>query len=325
MKKADIVFYRDEPISFGFGLCYQLLRHGLCQAAIAMPYDHGQAMQILRESTSDCVVFLSPHMHRDFIREHHADLLALGKPLLGYVSEWVAGNDTFPEVRDFHREADWLHYYVAAQNSDVDWFRSLGMKCDFAPLMLATDIFHAPPPDQKRIGEMVYIGHNNAWKTERIRIVNELRDAGLVREYSIPRTMDGAHVVAGKFRQFAAALCPPAHGRAHSIRCYEAAACGALVVECQPLDPGNESFVDGVHRVSFPPDLPAAELCEFITNLYDFQQFAEIARNGCDLVHREFRAEVGFSRFLSAATKALDSVGVAWPSTLHGSPPNSTQ
>lgn len=305
MKKADIVFYRDEPISFGFGLCHQLLRHGLCEAAIAMPYDHGQAMQILRESTSDCIVFLSPHMHRDFIRENHDNLLALGKPLLGYVSEWIFGNDTFPEARIFHREENWFHYYGATQNSDVDWFRSLGMKCEPVHLMLATDIFHAPPSDQKRLGEMVYIGHNNPWKTERIRIVNHLRDARLIREYSIPRTMDGAHIVAGKFRQFAAALCPPAHGRSHSIRCYEAAACGALVVECQPLDNGNEYFIDGVHRVSFPSDLPAAELCEFITKLYDFQQFTSIARNGHDFVHREFRAEVSFSRFLSAANRAL--------------------
>jgi hypothetical protein len=313
MKKADIVFHRDEPISFGFGLCHQLLRHGLCEAAIAMPYDHGQAMQLLRASTSDCVVFLSPHMHRDFIRDNHANLLALNKPLLGYVSEWIFGNDAFPEARDFHREADWFHYYGATQNSDVDSFRLLGMKCDPAHLMIATDIFHAPPPDQKRIGEMVYIGHNNPWKTERIRIVNHLRDARLIREYSIPRTMDGAHIVAGKFRQFAAALCPPAHGRAHSIRCYEAAACGSLIVECQPLDKGNEYFIDGIHRVAFPSNLPADELCGFITDLHDFDKFASIARNGRNLVHQEFRAEVSFSRFLASATKAIDRSDIEWP------------
>jgi hypothetical protein len=303
MKVADIVFWHDEPVSFGAGLCQQLFRHGMCNAAIAMPYDHAGVLQILRQSSADCVVFVSPHMHADFIRRHHADLLALGKPLLGYVSEWIAGNDVFPGGREFHAEQNWLHYYAAAQMSDVAWFRSLGMKADFAPMMFASDLFPAVP-QHNRIKELCYIGHNNAWKTERIRIVEILHRASLLRAFSAPRNLAGANGVAALFREFSAVLCPPAHGRGHSIRCYEAAASGSLIVECQPLDQGNELFLDGQHRVTFPQGLPEAELCDFIRAL-DYDRLRGIAEAGCALAHREFCAEVGFGRFLEAADKAL--------------------
>jgi hypothetical protein len=303
MNVADIVFWHDEPVSFGSGLCQQLFRHGMCNAAIAMPYDHAGVLQILRQSSADCVVFLSPHMHADFIRRHHADLLSLGKPLLGFVSEWVAGNDVFPEGRNFYGEANWLHYYAAAQASDVPWFRARGMKSDLTPLMFASDLFPAVSQHNRR-KELCYIGHNNAWKTERIRIVTILHRAGLMRPFSAPRNFVGANGVAALFREFAAVLCPPAHGRGHSIRCYEAAASGALIVECQPLDEGNEFFVDGQHRVTFPQGLPEAELCDFIRAL-DYDRLRGIAEAGCALAHREFSAEVGFARFLKAAGKAL--------------------
>jgi hypothetical protein len=307
MTRADIVFWCDEPVSFGYGLCQQLSRHGLCNAAIAMPYNHAGVMQILQRSTADCVVFLSPHMHADFIRRHHADLLALGKPLLGFVSEWVAGNDVFPEGRNFYGEANWLHYYAAAQASDVPWFRARGMKSNLTPLMFASDLFPALPW-RGRIKELCYIGHNNAWKTERLRILKILDEARLIKGFTAPRNLVGTNGIAALFRQFAATLCPPAHGRGQSIRCYEAAASGALLVECQPLDEGNEFFVDGQHRVAFPEGLPAKELCDFIRSL-DYDRLRGIAEAGCALAHREFRAEVVFTRFLDAARKALTEGG----------------
>lgn len=304
MKDADVVFWGDEPISFGVGLCGQLLNRELCHAAIAMPYDHAKALDILRKSHSDCIVFLSPHMHAEFIRNNHSELLKIGKPLLGYVSEWIAGNDFFTELRQFHKENDWLHYYGAAHSSDVLWFKSLGMKCDLAPPMFASDLFVAPSKDQQRRKELCYIGHNNSWKTERMRILRALDAERLIRGFAAPRTLEGATAVAALFREYAAVLCPPAHGRGHSIRCYEAAASGALLVECQPLDDGNEYFIDGQHRVSFPVGLPEKHICEFVRSL-DYDKLAHIAVAGCELAHREFAAETGFTRFLDNARKAL--------------------
>ena len=303
MKVADIVFWHDEPVSFGSGLCQQLLRHEMCAAAIAMPYDYAGVLRILQQSKSDCVVFISPHMHADFIRCHHKELLALGKPLLGIVSEWVAGNDVFPHLRDFHLERDWLHFYGAMQASDATWLRSLGMKADFIRMMFASDLFAASPQHGRR-KQICYIGHNNAWKTERIRIVQTLEQARLICSFFAPRNLVGANGVAALFREFSAVLCPPAHGRAHSIRCYEAASAGALLIECQPLDDGNEFFIDGQHRISFPVGMPQQDMCDFVRSI-DHDKARHIAEAGRALVHQECRAEVGFSRFLDAARKAL--------------------
>ena len=304
MKTADIVYFSGEPISFGLGLCHQLQRHGLCRSAISLPCDHEVAMRALRESDSDCVVFLSPHAVSQFLRGKYKELLDLGKPLLGYVSEWVAGDDLFTEKRSFHLEMDWLNYYGAAHSSDVAWFRSIGSKCDMASMMFATDLFPLPPKDYPRKQELCYIGHNNAWKTERIRILAALDKERLVRGFAAPRTLDGAAGVASIFRSYEAVLCPPAHGRGQSIRCYEAAASGALIVECQPLDDGNEYFIDGLHRVSFPVGLPDKDICDFVRSL-DYGKLRHIAEAGAELAHREFAAEVGFSKFLGNATKAL--------------------
>jgi len=155
---------------------------------------------------------------------------------------------------------------------------------------------------------MCYIGHNNLWKTERIRILTALDAAGLVKGYAAPRTLDGAAGVASIFRGFEAVLCPPAHGRGQSIRCYEAAASGALVVECQPLDEGNEYFVDGQHSVSFPVGLPDEDICDFIRSL-DYDNLRHIVEVGAELAHREFAAQVGFAKFLRNAAKALTEGG----------------
>lgn len=304
MKTADVFFFHGEPPSFGMGLCLQLLRHGVCKTAIQMPSDPQKVLEALRASPADCIVFISPHMHGDFIRQHHAELRAIGKPLIGYVSEWVAGNDVFRDASDFHKEGDWLDYYAATQSSDVLWFRSLGMKSDLAPPMFASELFPAAPADHPRIPELCYIGHNNAWKTERLRVLQSLDQQGLVKGFSAPRTLDGAAGVAEIFRRYAAVVCPPAHGRAHSIRCFEAASSGALIVECQPLDDGNEFFIEGQHRVSFPVGLAGADICDFVRSL-DYDKLKGIAQAGCELAHREFRAEVGFSRLLSLAANAL--------------------
>jgi hypothetical protein len=89
-----------------------------------------------------------------------------------------------------------------------------------------------------------------------------------------------------------------------SIRCYEAAASGALIVECQPLDDGNEYFIDGQHRISFAVGLPEEEICDFIRSL-DYDNLRHIAEAGAELAHREFAAQVSFARFLGNATKSL--------------------
>jgi hypothetical protein len=304
MKSADIIFWHEEPISFGIGLCEQLLRHQLCHAAIAMPHGYAETLDILRKSRADCVVFISPHMHEDFLRLHLKELKELGKPLLGYVSEWVAGNEVFPEVRNFHKEMDWLDYYGAAQMSDARWFRELGMKCDLAPPMFANELFPPAPSFFHRRRDICYIGHNNAWKTERLRILEALDKERLLKGFTAPRNVVGANSVAALFREFSAVLCPPAHGRGHSIRCYEAAASGALIVECQPLDDGNEYFIDGKHRISFPVGLPDQEICDFIRSI-DYDRCASIAKAGSKLAHDQFAGHVGFARFLSMAEQAL--------------------
>lgn len=304
MRTADIVYFSGEPVSFGLGLCHQLHRHGLCRSAIAMPCDHDKAIDALRQSDSDCVVFLSPHAVGDFVRYKYDDLRDLGKPLIAYVSEWVAGDELFQEKRAFHLERDWFDYYAAAHSSDVAWFRSMGMKSDLASMMFASDLFPRPPLDYPRRKQLCYIGHNNAWKTERIRILSALDNEKLVKGYTAPRTLDGAAGVATIFRSFEAVLCPPAHGMGQSIRCYEAAASGALIVECQPLDEGNEYFIDGKHRISFPVGLPAKDICDFVRSL-NYDQLRHIAEAGADLAHREFAAEVGFQKFLRSAETAL--------------------
>ncbi len=304
MKTADIVYFSGEPVSFGLGLCHQLHRHGLCRSAIAIPCDHDKAMAVLRESDADCVVFLSPHAVGAFIRHKYKELLELGKPLLGYVSEWIAGDNLFVEKRSFHLEMDWLNYYGVAHSSDVAWFQAIGSRCDMAPPMFASDLFPRPPGDYPRRKELCYIGHNNAWKTERIRILTALDAAGLVKGYTAPRTLDGAAGVASIFQEFEAVLCPPAHGMGQSIRCYEAAASGALIVECQPLDEGNEYFVDEQHRISFPVGLPEEDICDFIRSL-DYDNLRHIAEAGAKLAHQDFAAQVGFAKFLDNARKSL--------------------
>jgi hypothetical protein len=306
MKSADIVYFAGEPVSFGLGLCHQLHRHQMCNSAIAIPCDYDLALDVLRKSESDCIVFLSPHAVGEFLRARYDELRAIGKPLLGYVSEWVFNDDVFPEKREFQLERDWFDYCAAAHSSDVDWLRGLGLKCDMAPPMFASDLFPRPPAWYPRWQALCYIGHNNAWKTERIRILQALDKAKLVKAFAADRTLEGAAGVAAMFQAHAACLCPPAHGRGQSIRCYEVAASGSLIVECQPLDPGNEYFVDGVHRVSFPTGLPEDELCDFVRGLLsDLERHKHIAEAGAELAHREFAAQVGFARFLQNAERSL--------------------
>jgi len=304
MRTADIVYFAGEPVAFGAGLCQQLQRHGLCHTAIAMPHDYSAAIEKLRASRADCVVFLSPHAVADFITTKHAELVSLDKPLLGYVSEWIAGNDLFPAGRDFHSQHNWLHYYSATQMSDVQWFRGLGMSCDFAQPMFANELFSLPPKDHPRKKKLAYIGHNNPWKTERLRVLQALESQSLVDAFGPPTTIDGASEVAAVFQSYEGVLCPQAHGRAHSIRCYEAAACGALIVECQQLDDGNELFIDGQHRISFAVGTEAEDIRQFVRGL-DYEKLRHIAKAGAEMAHEEFCAQVGFNRFLCQADKAL--------------------
>lgn len=302
MKKADIVCLFDGVVSMGSGLVTQLYRHQLCGTAIAIPMDHANALKLLRQSDSDCVVFICPHATEDFIRKNHDELLALNKPLIGYVTEWIADNDVFPQGKAFHQEKDWFHYYAAAHNSDVKWFRSMGSKSDLTPLMLATDLF--PSHSGNRIPELCYVGNNNPYKVERLRLLQILVNQNLIRVYAPPMNYEGANQVSMLFRSYAAIFCPQACGRGQSIRCYEAAASGALIVEAQILDEENEFFVDGIHRVAMPIDLAPDEICDFVRQL-DYEKLAGIAKAGCDLVHTKFSAEAGFRSLLQRASQAL--------------------
>jgi hypothetical protein len=282
IKNADILYLKDEPPSLCGRAFKELQRAGLCVNAIPMPWPPEDVLAELRESPADAIVLYSPYQFRDFLAAHGDELRAIGKPIISIIAEWTWGN-SFPGYRDFEETEDYADFYVCSQSSDTEQMRRLGRKAETLPLWVATDTFRPGPPLAQRIQKFCFIGHTaDYWPgvyNERRRLLGALQQRGLVDVLAIPRHESTAELVADAYAKYAGVFCPPANGRGHSIRVYEAASCGALVAEVQPLNEGGEYFINREHRLALPEGISGADLCTWAEDL-DFADFQAVASSG---------------------------------------------
>lgn len=287
IKTADILFGADEPPSCCF-LAYQdLIAAGLCINAIPMPMSQKLVIDVLRNSQSDCIVFFSPYQYADFLHDMGGELLKIGKCLICCVSEFTA-NNTHEGYRKFHQSWGGFDFYATSHACDQRWLTSLGKRAQLFPLWVSTNLFSsANGSGTARIPRLCFVGHYVDYAegvyAERRFVLNALKDSGMLDILDIPRHIATVPYVARAYSRYAAVLCPPANGFGHSIRCYEAAAAGALLVERQDVEPESNWFKAPEHRVAIPAGLNPKEFVDFVRSL-DFKELrpvAEAARNHC--------------------------------------------
>jgi hypothetical protein len=282
IKSADILYLGEEPPSVGAHAFAQLERVGLAVNVIDFPQDHTAAISRLRNSSADCIALYSPFQLRAFLNQHGEKLRAIGKPIISLVAEYTWGN-AFPGYRQFEEAFDYADFYVCGQSSDTEKMHHLGRKAETLPFWVATDTFLPGLPLAQRIQRFCFVGHVNDYYpgiyNERRRLLGALQSRGLIDVLNIPRHASTAHLVADAYSKYAGVFCPPANGKGHSIRVYEAASCGALVAEVQPLDEGCEYFINREHRLALPEGISGADLCTWVEDL-DFANFQAVASSG---------------------------------------------
>lgn len=308
MKTGDFLFLAEEPASFGWAAMTQLQRIGMARAIIPMVQDHEAVMAMLRESDSDAICLISPFQYQNFMRERHDEIRALGKPIIAVISEHTFGN-RFEGYAVFERERRWADIYVCLQDCDTQEFRAMGWPSFTSKMWVADDLFTPGKPLAERIQKFCFVGHTQDYVpgmyAERRRVLSALEQAGVLDILNIPRSVHTAKQVAEAFASYAAVLCPPANGRGHSIRVHEAAAAGALIVEVgQPVDPGNNWFIDGLHRVALPHGVPEAELAAWARS-FDFCAHQHIAAAAQNMVRREMTPEAIWANIFAKADTAL--------------------
>jgi hypothetical protein len=308
IKNADILYFHAEPSSFCSAAFTQLQKTGRAVNIIAMPQDAGQVMQTLAASPADAVVLVSPFQFWKFLVENIGSLRKLGKPIISYVSEHVWGNP-FEGYRQFEEFDNWADFYVCAQDSDTKMMQAMGRKAvTMQGGWVATDLFKPGPPLSKRIQRLCFVGHTADYApgiySERRRMLSALQERGLIDVLQIPRADQTAPLVAQAFAQYAGVFCPPANGLCHSIRVFEAASAGALVVEAQPLNKENVWFLSGVHRLALDVGISADDLCVFVEDL-NFVNWQHVAKAGCDKVRTNYTPEKAWQWFFGEADKAL--------------------
>ena len=307
IKNADVLYCGAEPASFCSAAFKQLQAAGLAVNVIAMPQDDGEVLRLLRASPSDAIVFISPVQFWQFMVAHHDHLTTLGKPLIAFVSEYTFGN-AFPGYRDFEQMQSWADFYCCGQSSDTEIMRQMGRKAETMPGWVATDLFTAGPPLTERIQKFCFVGHTADYYpgiySERRRLLGALQARGLVDVLNIPRHDQTAHLVAQAYSGYAGVFCPPANGKGHSIRVYEALAAGALVAEVQPLDEGCEWFKDRHHRLALPEGITGDDLCTWVEDLR-FADWQDTASRGRDFCRARMNPMEVWRSMFAAADKAL--------------------
>jgi len=308
MRTADFLFLAAEPASFAWAAMSQLRLTGTARRVIPMDQDHAAVMQMLRESDSDAICLISPYQFQNFMRHNHNQLRAIGKPIIAFISEHTFGN-AHAGYAAFEQECRWADLYVCAQDSDTQAFQAIGWPAFTSRGWVADDVFIPGKPLAERIQKFCFIGHTHDYVpgmyAERRRVLEAFAASGLLDIINIPRAVETVQEVADTYARYAAVLCPPAHGRGHSIRLYEAAATGALIVEVgQPLDPGNNWFIDQIHRMALRPGIPA-ELLTAWARSFDFSAHQKMATAAQKLVRSTMTPEVVWSDIFAAANNAL--------------------
>jgi hypothetical protein len=322
IKKIDIIYFREEPPSFCAAAFEDLTAHGITACVIPMPQNADSVLASLRQSHSDAIFLISPFQFRDFLATNYNAIKAIGKPIISFINEHVWGN-SFNGYREFEESKQWADFYLCSQDSDTQ--QSILMGRNAVTMRggnwVATNLFREGPPLGERIPKLCFIGHTRDYSpgiySERRRLLSALTEHDLVDILSIPRSRQTAHLVAQAYSSYAGVFCPPANGRCHSIRVMEAAACGALVVEVQPLDHANIYLRDGKHRIGLHPGLSAEELVDRVRAL-QFVQCQAIATAGCrkvrsfcnpmaawDWVLRESEQALGLKRGITSRVKNL--------------------
>jgi hypothetical protein len=307
LKNADILYLGEEPSSVGRHAFNQLQRAGLAVNVIDFPQDYATAISRLRDSSADCIALYSPFQLRAFIQQHGEELRAIGKPIISLVAEYTWGN-AFPGYRQFEEAADYADFYVCGQSSDTEQMHRLGRKAETLPFWVATDTFLPGLPLAQRIQRFCFVGHVNDYYpgiySERRRLLGALQSRGLIDVLNIPRHASTAHLVADAYSKYAGVFCPPANGKGHSIRVYEATSCGALAVEVQPLDRGCEHFKDREQRLALPEGITGDELCTWVEDL-KFPEWQGIASSGQRFCRERLNPPEVWRSIFAAADKAL--------------------
>jgi hypothetical protein len=307
IKNADVLYFHGEPASFCSAAFKQLQAAGMAVNVIPMPQDHDQVLRLLRASPADAILLFSPYQFWQFMVAHHDHLTTLGKPIISYVGEYTFGN-AFPGYRDFEQMQSWADFYICATSSDTEIMRQMGRKAETMPLWVATDLFSPGPPLAERIQRFCFVGHTADYHPgiygERRRLLGALQSRGLLDVLNIPRHDQTAHLVAQAYASYAGVFCPPANGKGHSIRVYEALAAGALVAEAQPLDEGCEWFKDRQHRLALPEGITGDELCTWVEDLR-FHDWQDTASRGRDFCRARMNPMEVWRSIFAAADKAL--------------------
>lgn len=68
------------------------------------------------------------------------------------------------------------------------------------------------------------------------------------------------------------------------------------------MEPENEHFKAGRHRLALDPDISDSDLCDFVASL-DFPQHQEIATRATELVQQHFTAAAILPQLVAAADK----------------------
>lgn len=308
MKTGDFLFLAEEPASFAWAAMTQLRRIGMARNVIPMVQDHDAVMKMLRKSDSDAICLVSPFQYQNFMRERHDELRSIGKPILAVISEHTFGNG-FEGYANFERERRWADIYVCLQDCDTQEFRAMGWPSFTSKMWVADDLFTPGKPLAERIQKFCFVGHTQDYVpgmyAERRRVLVAFEEAGVLDILSIPRSVHTAQQVADAYASYAAVLCPASNGRAHSIRLYEAAATGALIVEVgQPLDHGNVWFRDQLHCLRLRPDIPTETLTAWARS-FDFTAHQKMATAAQNMVRREMTPEVVWADIFAKADTLL--------------------
>jgi len=304
--KIDVLYHWHEPPSFGALALADARALGVVNHAIPMTMaPAAQVYEALKTSDANAIVFASPAQYAEFFTQV-PDLRGLGKPLISFATEWCYGNP-ITAYRNFQDSAAFFDFYACGQECDARAMRRLGRPSAVSPLWVSTMAFRPGPPLHERKQRLAFVGDTTEYRpgiyATRRRMLSALQARGLIDIIQIPKGVPTAHQVACLYANYAGVFCPPSNGRGQSIRAYEAAAAGALILEAQPMESANEHFKAGRHRLALDPDISDSDLCDFVASL-DFPQHQDIATRATELVQHHFTAAAILPQLVAAADNA---------------------
>jgi hypothetical protein len=303
--KIDVLYHWHEPPSFGALALADARALGVVNHAIPMTMSPAaQVYDALKKSDASAIVFVSPAQYSEFFTQV-PDLRALGKPLVSFATEWCYGNP-ITAYRNFQDSAAFFDFYACGQECDALAMRRLGRPSAVSSGWVSTMAFRPGPPLHERIQKLAFVGDTTEYRpgiyAPRRRMLAALQARGLIDVIQIPKGIPTAHQVACLYANYAGVFCPASNGRAQGIRLYEAAASGALIIEAQPMEPENEYFKAGRHRLALDPDISDSDLCDFVASL-DFARHQDIATRATELVQQHFTAAAILPQLVAAADK----------------------